>query len=51
MAQAADVPVAATCTATVAYQGNAVLASALGEPERLACQACRLNKWIDSLQA
>lgn len=51
MVQVADVPVAATCTATVAYQGNAVLASALGEPELLACQACRLEEWIDNLEA
>lgn len=33
----------------VAYQGSAVLASALGRPELLDHQARRLNRWIDAL--
>jgi AcrR family transcriptional regulator len=32
-----------------AYQGSAVLASALGQPELLARQARRLNNWIDAI--
>ncbi len=32
-----------------AYQGGAVLASALGEPELIARQAGRLERWIDAL--
>lgn len=34
-----------------AYQGGAVVASALGQPELLARQARRLEKWIDALHA
>ena len=33
----------------IAYQGSAVVSSALGEPELLAHQARRLRKWIDAL--
>jgi AcrR family transcriptional regulator len=33
------------------YQGSAVMASALGQPELLTRQARRLEKWIDTLQA
>jgi TetR/AcrR family transcriptional repressor of nem operon len=32
-----------------AYQGSAVLISALGEPDLLARQARRLERWIDAL--
>jgi AcrR family transcriptional regulator len=34
----------------VTYQGSAVVSSALGEPELLARQARRLQKWIEALQ-
>jgi AcrR family transcriptional regulator len=33
----------------VAYQGSAVLTSALGQPELMARQARRLERWIDAL--
>ena len=33
----------------LAYQGSAVVSSALSEPELLAHQARRLRKWIDAL--
>jgi AcrR family transcriptional regulator len=33
----------------VGYQGSAVLANALGEPELMTRQARRLEKWIDNL--
>jgi hypothetical protein len=33
----------------VAYQGSAVVSSALGEPELMARQARRLQKWIEAL--
>jgi AcrR family transcriptional regulator len=33
-----------------AYQGSAVLASALGQPDLMARQARRLEKWIEALQ-
>jgi AcrR family transcriptional regulator len=33
----------------VGYQGSAVLANALGQPELMTRQARRLEKWIDSL--
>jgi AcrR family transcriptional regulator len=33
----------------VTYQGSAVVSSALGEPELLAREARRLQKWIDAL--
>jgi TetR/AcrR family transcriptional regulator, transcriptional repressor for nem operon len=32
------------------YQGSAVLSSALGQPELMARQARRLQRWIDALQ-
>jgi AcrR family transcriptional regulator len=35
----------------VAYQGSAVVSSALGEPELMARQARRLHKWIEALPA
>jgi hypothetical protein len=35
----------------VAYQGSAVVSSALGEPEVMARQARRLHKWIEALPA
>jgi AcrR family transcriptional regulator len=34
----------------IAYQGNAVLTSALGRPELMARQARRLERWIDALR-
>lgn len=34
----------------VTYQGSAVLASTLGQPELMARQARRLEKWIETLQ-
>ena len=33
------------------YQGSAVLSNALGQPELMARQARRLEKWIEALQA
>jgi TetR/AcrR family transcriptional regulator, transcriptional repressor for nem operon len=33
-----------------AYQGSAVLSSALGQPELMARQARRLERWIDSTE-
>jgi AcrR family transcriptional regulator len=35
----------------VAYQGSAVLTNALGQPEVMANQARRLERWINALQA
>jgi AcrR family transcriptional regulator len=35
----------------ISYQGNAVLTSALGQPELMARQTRRLEKWIDALRA
>ena len=35
----------------VCYQGSAVLTNALGQPELMARQARRLEKWIEALQA
>jgi hypothetical protein len=35
----------------VAYQGSAVVSSALGEPEVMARQSRRLHKWIEALPA
>jgi hypothetical protein len=34
-----------------AYQGSAVLTSALGQPELMARQARRLQRWIEALHA
>jgi TetR/AcrR family transcriptional regulator, transcriptional repressor for nem operon len=35
----------------VAYQGTAVVGSALGQPEVMARRASRLKKWIDAIDA
>jgi hypothetical protein len=34
-----------------AYQGSAVLTSALGRPDLIAREARRLQQWIDTLDA
>jgi hypothetical protein len=34
----------------VSYQGSAVLTGALGQPELMAHQARRLEKWIEALR-
>jgi TetR/AcrR family transcriptional regulator, transcriptional repressor for nem operon len=34
----------------VSYQGSAVLANALGQPELMTRQTRRLEKWIDALE-
>jgi hypothetical protein len=35
----------------IAYEGSAVLTNALAEPELMAHEARRLEKWINALQA
>jgi hypothetical protein len=34
-----------------AYQGSAVLTNALGQPEQLARQARRVERWIDTVDS